>query len=49
MCGCCGGLDWVVEEEWERQQQERKKLREQEKSDSPEVQAGVKEEAAKRG
>ncbi len=27
MCGCCGGLDWVVREEAERQQEEANKRR----------------------
>ncbi|MDR7416439.1 MAG: hypothetical protein QN193_05615 [Armatimonadota bacterium] len=49
MCGCCGGVDWAVAEEWERQQEALKKRREREKSDTPEVEAGVKEEATERG
>lgn len=35
MCGCCGGLDWIVDEEWERQQQ-LKKLKEERVREQPE-------------
>lgn len=37
MCGCCGGLDWVVEEELERQRQDQQKRR-RERPDEAEVQ-----------
>jgi hypothetical protein len=46
MCGCCGGLDWVREEELERQRQDRQNRR-RERAEEAEVQ--VNQEGPNRG